>query len=91
MKSGGSGWTPKESTYFEKLIISLGGRYEVRSIATQGRALTNEYVTEYIVEYSDNGNDGWRAFHDANGQIEVDIMGFSLHVALYSTEAAGLS
>ncbi|XP_019763354.2 neurexin-4 isoform X1 [Dendroctonus ponderosae] len=68
---GGSGWTPKESTYFEKLIISLGGRYEVRSIATQGRALTNEYVTEYIVEYSDNGNDGWRAFHDANGQIEM--------------------
>lgn len=36
--------------------------------------MTHEYVTEYVVEYSDNGHDGWRAFHDAQGQIEVVIM-----------------
>lgn len=52
----------------------------MRSIATQGRAMTNEYVTEYVVEYSDNGNEGWRAFRDAQGQMEVDIC-FSLSLA----------
>lgn len=35
--------------------------------------MTNEFVTEYVVEYSDNGNEGWRAFRDAQGQMEVDI------------------
>ncbi|XP_076259208.1 neurexin-4 isoform X1 [Rhynchophorus ferrugineus] len=68
---GSSAWTPKESTYFEKLIIDLGGKYEIRSIATQGRFMTREYVTEYIVEYSDNGNEGWKAFHDSQGEIEM--------------------
>lgn len=69
---GDSAWSPKESTYFEKLILDLGNRYKIHAIATQGRKSTNEYVTEYIIEYSDDG-EGWKSFHDSEGETEVCI------------------
>nr|XP_023013622.1 neurexin-4 [Leptinotarsa decemlineata] len=66
-----SAWSPKESTYFEKLILDLGSRYEIRSMATQGRGSgSHEYVTEYILDYSDDG-EGWKSFHDSEGEIEM--------------------
>lgn len=67
---GDSAWSPAESTYFQFLTIDLGGRKEVRSIVTQGRASTLQYVTEYIVQFSDDG-EGWRSFTDSMGETEV--------------------
>ncbi|XP_049821647.1 neurexin-4 isoform X1 [Aethina tumida] len=67
---GGSAWTPEESTYFHFLTISLGGRFEIRSIATQGRSGTREFVTEYVVQFSDDG-EGWRSFTDSQGETEM--------------------
>lgn len=77
---GDSAWSPRESTYFEKLIVDLGNRYEIRSIATQGRRGTSEYVTEYIIEYSDDG-EGWKSFHDFDGETEVLIS--DLYICIY--------
>lgn len=53
-------------------MLDLGHRYEIHSIATQGRTGTHEYVTEYIIEYSDDG-EGWKSFHDSEGETEVHI------------------
>lgn len=67
---GDSAWSPEHSTYYHFLVIDLGGRREVRSIGTQGRANTLQFVTEYIVQFSDDG-EGWRSFTDAAGETEV--------------------
>lgn len=52
--------------------MELGDRYEIRSIATRGRAHTNEYVTEYIVQYSDDGQ-AWASYESQDGVDEVLI------------------
>lgn len=67
---GESAWTPEESTYNHFLTMDLGERNFIRYIATQGRAQTHEYVTEYIVQYSDDG-ESWRSYSDAVGVTEV--------------------
>ncbi|CAG9853678.1 unnamed protein product [Phyllotreta striolata] len=68
---GGSAWSPQESTYFEKLTFDLGYRFQIRSIATQGRGGgSHEFVTEYIIEYSDDG-EGWKSFDDSQGETEM--------------------
>lgn len=74
-----SAWTPVENTYFHFLTIDLGGRKMVRKIATAGRATTNECVTEYIVQYSDDG-EMWKSFTDSEGEEQVNGWGnFYLH------------
>lgn len=39
-------------------------------MGTQGRASTLEYVTEYVVQYSDDG-ESWKSVTDPLGDIEV--------------------
>ncbi|XP_038122350.1 neurexin-4 isoform X1 [Culex quinquefasciatus] len=65
-----SAWTPVENTYFHFLTVDLGGRKMVRKIATAGRATTNECVTEYIVQYSDDG-EIWKSFTDSGGEEQL--------------------
>ncbi|XP_064214176.1 neurexin-4 isoform X2 [Tribolium castaneum] len=67
---GSSAWSPEESTYFHFLTMDLGGPFEIRSISTQGRKGSNEHVTEYIIQFSDDG-EAWRSFTDAQGEIEM--------------------
>ncbi|XP_031336350.1 neurexin-4 isoform X3 [Photinus pyralis] len=50
--------------------MELGGRFEIRSIATQGRSHPRGYVTEYIVQTSDDG-EGWRSITDPYGEAEL--------------------
>lgn len=42
----------------------------VRKIATAGRATTSECVTEYIVQYSDDG-ELWKSVTDSSGEEQV--------------------
>lgn len=70
--AGGSTWSPELSSYDQHLTVELGDRYEIRSIATRGRAHTNEYVTEYIVQYSDDGQ-AWASYESQDGVDEVLI------------------
>ncbi|XP_055611113.1 neurexin-4 isoform X3 [Uranotaenia lowii] len=65
-----SAWTPVENTYFHFLTIDLGGRKMVRKIATAGRATTSECVTEYIVQYSDDG-EIWKSITDSGGEEQL--------------------
>lgn len=48
----------------------LGGRFEINSIQTKGLAGSGEFVSEYMVQYSDDG-EGWKVFTDAQGNAEV--------------------
>lgn len=73
MAIGDSAWAPNMSDYFQFLTMDLGGRYEIRSIATQGRSRSSSYVTEYIVQISDDG-EGWRSVTDPHGEAEVPFL-----------------
>ncbi|XP_076625166.1 neurexin-4 isoform X4 [Colletes latitarsis] len=68
--NGGSTWSPELSSYDQHLTVELGDRFEIRSIATRGRAHTNEYVTEYIVQYSDDGQ-AWASYESQDGVDEM--------------------
>lgn len=68
--TGDSTWSPVLSSYDQHLTMELGDRYEIRSIATRGRAHTNEYVTEYIIQYSDDGQ-AWASYESQDGVDEV--------------------
>lgn len=67
---GDSAWSPDSDTYYQFLAADLGGRKQVHWLATQGRAKTSEYVTEYIVQYSDDGQQ-WITVTDSAGNAEV--------------------
>ncbi|PSN48824.1 Neurexin-4 [Blattella germanica] len=67
---GDLAWSPKDNTYYQFLTINLHSRKEIRSIATQGRAKTLEFITEYIVQYSDNG-EGWKSYASSTGEPEM--------------------
>lgn len=67
---GRSAWTPVENTYYHFLTFDLGGRKKIRKINTAGRARTHECVTEYIVQYSDDG-EMWRSYTDVMGEVQV--------------------
>lgn len=77
LKIGDNAWSPKENNYNNFLTYDLGGRYEVRSVATRGRSGTREYVTEYIVQFSDDG-EGWRSFAGDQGVEQVHLFCFTL-------------
>lgn len=70
--TGDSAWTPVNNTYYHFLTVNFDGRKEVVSVATQGRTSTLEYVTEYIVQYSDEG-EIWQSVSDPFGDIEVSF------------------
>lgn len=52
------------------LTVNFGERKQVHWLATQGRASTSEFVTEYIVQHSDDGLQ-WQTVTDPGGKAEV--------------------
>lgn len=70
VKKGSNAWTPVENSYSHFLIINLGNRKLIKKIATAGRANSKEYVTEYIVQYSDNA-DVWQSYITPGGDEQV--------------------
>ncbi|XP_052755482.1 neurexin-4 isoform X2 [Galleria mellonella] len=67
---GTSAWTSLESSYYQHLTINLGKRKELRSVATRGRYATDEYVTEYMLQYSDDG-ESWRVMTSSGGYAQM--------------------
>ncbi|BES95349.1 Hypothetical protein NTJ_08158 [Nesidiocoris tenuis] len=67
---GESAWTPKESTYYEALTIDLESPKRIYWMATRGRSNTLEFVTEFVVQYSDDGQQ-WVTLTDARGDHEM--------------------
>lgn len=67
---GKASWTPIENTYFHFLTFDLGDTRTINKIATLGRPHTNEFVTEYVVQYSDDG-ELWRSYVSPGGEVQV--------------------
>lgn len=63
-------WTPIENTYNNFLIIELNEKKLIMKVATAGRAGTRDFVTEYIVQYSDDG-EIWRSYSNQNNEPQV--------------------
>lgn len=63
-------WTPIENNYYHFLTFDLGETRTITKVATLGRSHTNEYVTEFVVQYSDDG-EMWRSFVMSAGEVQV--------------------
>lgn len=59
-----------ENTYYQFLTFDLGDQRMIKKIATLGRSHTNEFVTEYIIQYSDDG-ELWRSYVARGGEVQV--------------------
>lgn len=62
-----------ENTYYQFLTIGLGETRMITKIATLGRSHTNEFVTEYIVQFSDDG-ELWRSYVARDGEVQVKLI-----------------
>lgn len=65
-----SAWTASQSDFAQYLTIDLGNKFNVTSIASQGRAHSNEYVMEYRIDFGYDGQD-FAPYRDRNGNIKI--------------------
>uniref|UniRef100_A0A5F8GIQ6 Contactin associated protein family member 5 n=1 Tax=Monodelphis domestica TaxID=13616 RepID=A0A5F8GIQ6_MONDO len=59
--SGPGGWSPVNSNAQQWLQIDLGNRVEITAVATQGRYGSSDWVTSYILMFSDTGRN-WKQY-----------------------------
>lgn len=70
MLLGYMAWSPSYDSLDHFLMVEFSDRMKICSISTQGQSSTLEFITEYYIQYSDNGQ-GWKNIEDSNGEIEV--------------------
>lgn len=68
--SAGTGWQAGTDDYYQSLTIRLDKRYNITSIGTLGRLDTKEFVSEYYILTSVDG-DSWNPYKSADGHDEV--------------------
>lgn len=67
---GYTAWSPSYDSLGHSLIVEFSDRMKICSISIQGKTSTFEFITEYYIQYSDNGQ-GWKNIEDSHGEIEV--------------------
>uniref|UniRef100_A0A8C2Q5L4 Contactin associated protein like 3 n=1 Tax=Cyprinus carpio TaxID=7962 RepID=A0A8C2Q5L4_CYPCA len=60
-RDGAGGWSPLDSNKYQWLEIKLEQRTEITAIATQGRYGSSDWVTRYLLMFSDTGHN-WRPY-----------------------------
>ncbi|XP_064370811.1 contactin-associated protein-like 5 isoform X2 [Dromaius novaehollandiae] len=60
-REGAGGWSPLGSNEQEWLQIDLGDRVEIVAVATQGRYGSSDWVTSYMLMFSDTGRN-WKQY-----------------------------
>ncbi|CAI9149698.1 unnamed protein product, partial [Rangifer tarandus platyrhynchus] len=58
-RDGAGGWSPLVSNQHQWLQIDLGERMEVTAVATQGGYGSSDWVTSYLLMFSDGGR-SWK-------------------------------
>lgn len=58
---GAGGWTPLISNKYQWLQIDLGERTEIKAVATQGGYGSSDWVTSYLLMFSDSGRN-WKQY-----------------------------
>ncbi|XP_021566029.1 contactin-associated protein-like 4 isoform X1 [Carlito syrichta] len=69
-RDGAGGWSPLVSNKYQWLQIDLGERMEVTAVATQGGYGSSNWVTSYLLMFSDSGRN-WKQYRQ-----EDSIWGF---------------
>ncbi|KAI1289294.1 Neurexin-4 [Halotydeus destructor] len=67
---GGSSWTAGQSDFGQYLIVDLGEKKNITSVAVQGKPYTAEYVQEYRLDYGNDGQD-FASYRDRHGNIKA--------------------
>lgn len=57
--AGAGGWSPMVSDQYQWLEVDLGRRTQITAIATQGRYGSSDWLTSYMLMFSDTGHN-WR-------------------------------
>ncbi|KAG5852888.1 hypothetical protein ANANG_G00067300 [Anguilla anguilla] len=60
-REGGGGWVPRRTDRHQWLQVDLRGRVEITAIATQGRYGSSDWVTSYLLLFSDTGG-AWKQY-----------------------------
>ncbi|KAM7409799.1 hypothetical protein PAMA_001340 [Pampus argenteus] len=58
-REGAGGWSPLISDRYQWLEVDLGKRTQVTAVATQGRYGSSDWLTAYLLMFSDTGHN-WR-------------------------------
>ncbi|KAJ7427594.1 Contactin-associated protein-like 3 [Willisornis vidua] len=69
--AGAGGWSPLVSNKYQWLQIDLGERTEITAVATQGGYGSSDWVTSYLLMFSDSGRN-WKQYRQ-----EESIWAFS--------------
>ncbi|XP_076599800.1 contactin-associated protein-like 4 [Chaetodon auriga] len=60
-REGAGGWSPLSSDRYQWLQVDLGGRTQITAVATQGRYGSSDWLTAYLLMFSDTGHN-WRQY-----------------------------
>nr|XP_006007056.1 PREDICTED: contactin-associated protein-like 4 [Latimeria chalumnae] len=60
-REGAGGWSPMLSNKYQWLQIDLGERTEITAVATQGTYGSSDWVTSYLLMFSDTGRN-WKQY-----------------------------
>ncbi|XP_069560846.1 contactin-associated protein-like 4 [Brachyistius frenatus] len=58
-REGAGGWSPLVSDRYQWLEVDLGRRTQITTVATQGRYGSSDWLTAYLLMFSDTGHN-WR-------------------------------
>uniref|UniRef100_A0A8C8K622 Contactin-associated protein-like 4 n=1 Tax=Oncorhynchus tshawytscha TaxID=74940 RepID=A0A8C8K622_ONCTS len=60
-RDGAGGWAPVESNKYQWLEVDLGERTEITAVATQGRYGSSDWVSSFLLMFSDTGRN-WKQY-----------------------------
>ncbi|KAL6103779.1 cntnap4 [Pungitius sinensis] len=60
-RDGAGGWSPLTSDRYQWLQVDLGRRTKIAAVATQGRYGSSDWLTSYLLMFSDTGHN-WKQY-----------------------------
>ncbi|KAG7279590.1 hypothetical protein CRUP_034178 [Coryphaenoides rupestris] len=85
-QEGAGGWAPMPTDKEPWLQLDLRDRMEVTVVATQGRYDSSDWVSGYMLLYSDTGR-AWKQYRQKEGVRRVGLFGVNKPVHVYLSEA----
>uniref|UniRef100_A0A665XEV7 Contactin associated protein like 3 n=1 Tax=Echeneis naucrates TaxID=173247 RepID=A0A665XEV7_ECHNA len=61
VSAGAGGWSPLTSDRYQWLQVDLGERTKITAVATQGRYGSSDWLTSYLLMFSDTGHN-WKQY-----------------------------
>ncbi|XP_068423350.1 contactin-associated protein-like 4 [Clinocottus analis] len=65
-REGAGGWSPQSSDRYQWLEVDLGVRTHIAAVATQGRYGSSDWLTAYLLMFSDAGHN-WKQYRQEEG------------------------